>query len=102
MKLKEPPTAIIAWNYYATLGAVKATYDLSIKVPEQVSLIGFDDIGLSEIARPALSIIVQPMKEVGKLAAQLLLKRINGQYDDFPVVSRLKTNFILRNSTRKL
>lgn len=102
MKLPMPPTAIIACNYYNTLGAVKAMYDMNIKVPEQVSLVGFDNIGLSEIVKPALSIVVQPMEEVGKTAAQLMLRRIKGDYEDFPVITRLKTNFVIRQSTRKL
>lgn len=102
MKLTEPPTAIIACNYYTTLGAVKATYALGLNVPEELSLIGFDNLGVSEIARPSLSIVVQPMDEIGKTAAQLLLKRIKGDYTDFPIVRRLKTSFILNGSTRKL
>lgn len=102
MSLNEPPTAVIACNYYTTIGAVKAIYELNIKVPEQLSLVGFDNIGISEIARPALSIVVQPMDDIGKTAALLLLKRIQGDYTDFPTVNRLKTNFILKDSTKKL
>ena len=102
MNLKEPPTAVMACNYYTTIGAIKAIYDLGLKIPEQLSLIGFDNLGISELVRPALSIIVQPMEEVGIAAAQLLIKRIKGDYEDFPRVSRLKTSFVLKESTRKL
>ena len=102
INLEETPTAVIACNYYTTIGAVKATYELGISVPEQLSLVGFDNIGISEIVRPALSIIVQPMNEIGMTAAKLMLKRIKGDYGDFPTTSRLKTDFILKESTRKL
>jgi LacI family transcriptional regulator len=102
MQLEDLPTAVIACNYYTTIGAVKATYELGIKVPEQLSLVGFDNIGISEIARPALSIIVQPVEDIGKTAAQLLIRRIQGDYSNFPTVSRLKTSFVIKESTRKL
>lgn len=102
MNLEEMPTAVIACNYYTTIGAVKAVYELGVKVPEQLSLVGFDNIGISEIARPALSIVVQPMEDIGKTAAQFLLRRIKGDYNDFPAVTRLKTSFVLKESTRRL
>ncbi|MGH4052533.1 MAG: substrate-binding domain-containing protein [Clostridium sp.] len=84
------------------LGVIKAIYQQGIKVPQELSMIGFDNIGVSEIARPALSIIVQPMEEVGKLSVQLLLKRIKGDCDSFPTINLLKTNLIIKDSTRKL
>jgi len=101
MKLKDPPTAVLACNYYTTVGSVKAINQLGIKVPEELSLIGFDDLGLSEVVKPALTVITQPMEEIGRTAAELILSRINGDYHDFPTVVRLKTGFILRESARR-
>lgn len=101
MSAEDRPSAIIACNYYTTIGAVKAVYDLGIRIPEELSLIGFDNLGLSEIIRPALSIIVQPMEGVGRCAAQTLLRRIQGDYEGFPTVSRLKTSLVLKDSTKK-
>lgn len=102
LQMKNPPTAVIASNYYTTIGTMKAIYDLNIAVPEQVSIIGFDNLGLTGIIRPALTIIVQPMEEIGKEAAELLVRRIRGDYDGFPAVLRLKTELILRNSTAQI
>lgn len=102
MKLKNPPTAVLACNYYTTIGAIKAIYDMNIKLPDQLSFIGFDNLGLSEVIRPSLSIIVQPMDDIGTRAAELLLSRINGDMDGFPAVCRLKTELILRESSREL
>jgi len=102
MSLAEPPTAVIACNYYTTIGMSKAIYDLNIQVPNQLSVIGFDNIGLSELIRPPLSIIVQPMEELGKCAAEMLLKRIDNDYEGFPSVQRLKTDFVIRKSTKAL
>ncbi len=101
MKLANPPTAVVACNYYTTIGSVKAINHLGIKVPEELSLIGFDDLGLSEVVKPALTVITQPMEEIGRTAAELILSRINGQYHDFPTVARLKTGFQLRDSTKR-
>lgn len=102
MSLPDPPTAVISCNYYTTIGAMKAVYELGIRVPDQLSIIGFDNIGVSEIARPALSIVVQPMQEVGKTAAQLLLKRLQGDYGGFPSFNQLKTNLLIKDSTKIL
>lgn len=99
MSLDNPPTAVLACNYYTTIGAVKGIYHLDIKVPEQLSFIGFDNIGLSELVRPPLSIIVQPMDEMGTAAADLLIARITGDMKGFPSVLRLKTKFVQREST---
>lgn len=101
MKLTNPPTAVVACNYYTTIGIVKAINDMGIKVPDELSLIGFDDLGLSEVVKPALSVITQPMEEIGRKAAELILSRINGDYHDFPSVVRLKTGFVLRDSTKR-
>lgn len=102
LQMENPPTAVIASNYYTTIGTMKAIYDLNIAVPEQISIIGFDNLGLTGIIRPALTIIVQPMEEIGKEAAELLVRRIRGDYEGFPAVLRLKTELILRNSTAQI
>ena len=101
MKLANPPTAVVACNYHTTVGIVKAINHLGIKIPEDLSLIGFDDLGLSEVVKPALSVITQPMEEIGTKAAELVLSRINGEYHDFPAVVRLKTGFVVRDSARR-
>jgi LacI family transcriptional regulator len=102
MTMDQPPSAVIACNYYTSIGMSKAIYDLRIKVPDQLSVIGFDNIGLSELIRPPLSIIVQPMEELGKCAAETLLRRISGDNEGFPSVRRLKTDFIVRESTKQI
>lgn len=102
MGLDNPPTAVIACNYYTTIGMTKAIYDLNIKVPEQLSVIGFDNMGLSELIRPPMSIIAQPVKELGECAAEIMLKRLQGNMEDFPSIHRLNTEFILRQSTKAL
>lgn len=99
LELKNPPSAVITCNYYTTLGAVKVINQLGICVPKELSIIGFDNIGLSEFLNPALTIIVQPMQEAGEKAAELIIRRILGDFQGFPQVLRLKTELVFRDST---
>jgi len=98
MELSNPPTAIITSSYHLTIGALEAIQDMNIKIPDELSFIGFDNVGITKLIRPHLSIIEQPMNEIGEMAAELLLKRINGDFSGFPTVLRLKTKFISKNS----
>ncbi len=72
----EGPTAIFATNFEMTLGALLALKDLGRNVPEDVSLIGFDNLQLARAMQPALTIVSQPVREMGVRAAALLLSRM--------------------------
>lgn len=102
MDMANPPTAIIACNYDTTIGMIKAINEREIHIPEQLSLIGFDNLGLSDVFHQPLSTIVQPTKEIGSRVGELMLKRIKGNYDNFPSTHRLKTNFIAKDSILNL
>jgi LacI family transcriptional regulator len=95
------PSAVMVTNYEMTIGAIMAINDLDIKVPEELSIIGFDNIQLSKIVRPPLSIVEQPMVEIGLTAAKLLLKRLKGDYKSFPATYRLKTDIHIKESVKK-
>jgi LacI family transcriptional regulator len=99
LNLPEPPSAVITCNYYTTLGAVQTVYQYNLEVPERLALIGFDNLGLSAMVRPPLSIIVQPMEEIGAAAAELLIRRLQGDREGFPSLVRYKTTLLLRGST---
>lgn len=98
MVSKEPPTAIFATSYDLTIGAVKALNDLELSIGKDISFIGFDGMVLSELIRPPLTLITQPMEEIGQHAAQLLLRRMQKDFNDYPRSERLKTTFITTNS----
>lgn len=100
MDVKKPPTAIFVTNYEMTLGAVMAINERNIKVPDQISLIGFDNIQLARIVKPSLSIVVQPMKEIGEKAAKILLSRLNKENQGSPAVNRLKTELLIKESVK--
>lgn len=73
------PTAIFAISDMMALGAINAIYDSGLNCPGDVSVIGFDNIDLCEVTRPALTTIAQPMYEIGAMAARMLIKMIENQ-----------------------
>jgi LacI family transcriptional regulator len=102
MRADAPPTALLVCNYYTTIGAMKAAYELELPIPERVSLIGYDSLGVSQITRPALTLVVQPMEEMGRAAARLLYRRMSGDDSGFPQTIFLKAGLMEKNSVRTL
>ena len=88
MQINEPPTAIFATNYETSFGMVMAINELGTAVPEQLSLVGFDHQLLNQVMRPKLAIMAQPLSDIGKEVADLLLNRLNGQLKDEPQQTR--------------
>ncbi len=74
---KEPFTAIVAFNDISAIGAIRALKDCNLRVPEDVSVIGFDDIKAAAFTLPRLTTINQPLEEIGRIATQSLLNRIH-------------------------
>ncbi|GAB7134567.1 hypothetical protein JCM20301_47690 [Pseudomonas aeruginosa] len=72
----ERPTAIVAGNDMIGIGVLRAAAELNIRVPHELSVIGFDDIELSRFVFPALTTVGQSIRLLGEIAAQLLLQRI--------------------------
>lgn len=101
LKRAEPPSAVFVTNYEMTLGAIMALNESPIRVPEELSIIGFDNQQLARIVKPALTIVVQPIQAIGETAATLLLKRLRDDRTGFPVIQRLKTSLVLGDSVRR-
>jgi LacI family transcriptional regulator len=78
LSMSEPPTAIFATNNLITLGALRAISDLGLSIPEDVALVGFDDIPWGQFVSPPLTTVVQPAYQLGKKAATLLIDRCSG------------------------
>lgn len=72
----KPPSALFVCNNLMTIGALEAISARRLRIPEQIGLIGFDDIPLAAVFQPPLTVVRQPAYEVGRSAAELLLKRI--------------------------
>ena len=83
-KLKKRPTAIFISNYDMTIGAYLAINYLRLKIPEDISVIGFDNFPLANVVNPPLSFAEQPTNLMGTEAGKLLYKRICGDYSDYP------------------
>lgn len=75
----EPATAVFATETDAVLGALAAVRDLRKRVPEDMSLVGFDDSPWATVTSPALTMVQQPVRELGRTAATRLIQRIEGQ-----------------------
>ena len=78
---EKPPTAVFACNDMMALGALRSIYNHDLKVPGDISIIGFDDIPLSRCIYPAMTTIAQPMKELAKLVVDFLVERMQINVD---------------------
>jgi LacI family transcriptional regulator len=79
MALREPPTAIFAGNDAAAFGVMDALRDLGLRIPQDVSVLGCDDVRAAAESHPALTTIRQPLAEMGATAVSMLLDLLNGQ-----------------------
>lgn len=93
-----PPTAIFAQNDMMALGVLRYLEEAGIRVPDEVALIGFDDIAFAALSRPALTTIAQPKYEMGRLAAQLLVERL-ADSQQAPRRLVLQPRLVLRQTT---
>ena len=101
LEIKTPtgrPSAVFASNDLMAIGAVCAAAARGLRIPQDLSVIGFDDIALAAYSNPPLSSIVQPKHQTGELAAQLLLQRI-AQPDRELQRAILQPSLIVRHST---
>ncbi len=92
------PTAVIAMNNFTTLGVMRAAKDLNIKVPQKMSIIGFDDAEWMKVCSPAITTVVQPTDVIGMTAATLLLDAIESDVPNLPHHVVLKTALLERES----
>lgn len=97
LALKNPPTAIFCSNDYLALGAMRGARELGLALPQDLSIVGFDDIQTASYVVPALTTIHQPAYDMGYSAAELLFKRMESASK--PVQQMLKSELIIREST---
>lgn len=95
---KKPFTALVSFNDIAAIGAIRAFRDCNLRVPEDVSVIGFDDIQGAAFHNPSLTTIRQPLNSMGVAAARLLLDRLRGK-KDYPQQVAIVPELIIREST---
>ena len=96
--LQEKPQAIFAANDMMALGCYDAANYFNVKIPDDISLIGFDDIFISKYINPSLTTVRVQIEEVGKAAATLLIERLNSSNGKSHSLIKIPTELIIRNS----
>lgn len=96
--LPEKPQAIFAANDMMALGCYDAAHYFNVKIPDEISLIGFDDIFMSKYINPSLTTVRVQIEEVGKAAASLLMSRLNDSNGKAHSLIKIPTELIIRNS----
>jgi LacI family transcriptional regulator len=81
MLMADPPDAVFCANDLTAIGAVDAARELGVGIPDQVAIVGFDDVDAATIVSPQLTTVRNPAYEAGRAAGELLLSRMLGQYD---------------------
>ena len=95
---KKPFTALFGYNDISAIGAMRAFQEAGLRVPEDVSVIGFDDITTATFCIPALTTVRQPLIKMGQIAAQTLLDRLEGNGEYMREIA-VEPEFVVRNST---
>lgn len=98
----KPFTALFAFNDISAIGAIRALREVGLTIPKDVSVLGFDDIYAAEFHNPALTTIRQPLFEMGKLAAQTLLKKLVKSNENFTETLTVEPQIIIRQSTAQV
>jgi LacI family transcriptional regulator len=98
LDIDDPPTAIFASNDVMALGAMDAVRSHGLRVPEDVSVLGFDDIPQAALVRPTLTTVRQPLEQMGRVATQMLLDMLKNPEKEINRVE-LPTELMARGST---
>ena len=93
------PRAIFAVNDYMAIGALHALHSNGVRVPDEVAVIGFDDIPVASLAYPSLTTVSQPQAEIGRRAAECLLSRLDGGEEGPGTAHELAYKIVERSST---
>jgi LacI family transcriptional regulator len=96
----KPFTALFAYNDISAIGAIRALQEHGLRVPRDVSVMGFDDIPSAAFITPTLTTVRQPLARMGNIAAQTLLERIAGK-NDYPSEIAVEPELVVRESTAK-
>jgi DNA-binding LacI/PurR family transcriptional regulator len=97
IKSGHPFTAVLCFNDVSAMGTIRALHEAGLRVPEDVSVLGFDDIQSAAYQVPSLTTIRQPLQAIGSTAAQLLLKKLAGE--SIPDFILVEPELVVREST---
>jgi LacI family transcriptional regulator len=94
-------SAVVAFNDMSAIGAIRALQDFGLKVPQDISVIGFDDIKAAEFNNPRLTTVRQPLSNMGRIAAQCVLNRLHGS-ERYRKQIVVEPELIVRESTHRV
>ena len=77
LALPNPPTAVFCYNDMSALGALRALHSHGIKIPEEMSLVGFDDLAIASYTSPLLTTVSQPKQQMGRMAMEIMIKLLS-------------------------
>jgi len=97
LDLPQPPTAVFACNDLMAVGCISAATARGLRVPQDLAVVGFDDVKLASFTNPPLTTVAQPKREIGRLAMEMLLARMRDP-DAPPRSERLDTRLVVRQS----
>jgi DNA-binding LacI/PurR family transcriptional regulator len=95
---KHPFTALFAYNDISAIGSIWAVREAGLRVPEDISIVGFDDIPGAAFANPGLTTVRQPLIKMGQIAAQTVVDLIEGRGEYVPEIA-IEPEFVIRQST---
>jgi LacI family transcriptional regulator len=99
LDLEPPPTALFAYNDIMAIGALRAAHERGLCVPNDFSVVGFDDIPQAAFTCPALTTVSQPKLDMGRRGAELLLDLIDGRRPPVEADVPLEVRLVIREST---
>jgi LacI family transcriptional regulator len=91
-------TALFAYNDISAIGAMRAFLEAGLRVPEDVSVVGFDDVTSASFCIPPLTTVRQPLKRMGQIAAETLIERIEDR-GEFKSEIAVEPELVVRKST---
>jgi DNA-binding LacI/PurR family transcriptional regulator len=100
LALSKPPTAVCCYNDMTALGAMRSIRMHGMSVPEDISVAGFDDLFVASYTEPRLTTVRQPMRRMGQLAMENLIRLMSGQ--ESVVRIKVDAELIVRESTAKV
>ena len=99
LNLPDPPTAILTHDDNVAVGAMKAIHDYGLRIPDDISVVGYDDVEVAAFVVPPLTTIAVPKYEMGKRAAELMLNLLSGEEAPEPKTIVLSVELIVRESS---
>ena len=99
LQMDNPPTAVFAANDILAIGALKAAHHQQVRVPDEIAIVGMDDIDATEMTSPPITTVKKPKYEIGAQAARLLLDHLSNEQPNKPRQILLQCELAIRGST---